>query len=262
LIVTAAITAIPGFAFKFQGLEGTPSAVTSLVSMPKAAVRRMLPKGLDLQSQNLSPPGEHPVILFTGRQQGLRAIGYPLTFPTYLEYILAIPFVGFKSNPNSAPLMHLATLYLNSPLAVLAGRYFYGMPKRLEGISWTDDFLVTTLVSSQALVRAGYRERSNWDPVAFRKNLATVSALYAQPLVQVKNGAYLCAKANWHFDTAQAEPVDAEIQLRTDSKELNFSVPGSDESVFGAFHFSTHWELEAGHSCTGATGRENLALHQ
>lgn len=252
----------PGHAFEFQGLEGKPNAISSLVSVPQKTLLEILPQGLILRPQALSPAGQHPVILFTGYQEGLKATGTSLTFPTYLEYILAIPFVDIKSAPQSYPRMYLATLYLNSSAAVWAGRFFYGMPKHLMRIEWEKDFVVNSLISNRTLVQASYKWLVHWNPEDFQKNLKIIDSLYRQPIVQIRNGDFICASSSWHFDTAKAEPVEAKIVMATRNENFHFSVSGLNETPFGAFHFSTHWELEAAHSCMPGSAYRPPALLQ
>jgi len=241
-------------AFEFKGLTGDPAAVSALVEIPKAQIAPLLPKGLILMEQGIASAGNHPVILFMGRQKNLKAAGTSVTFPSYLESIVAIPYVGFEGKADQTPRIHLAQLFLDSFLAIKAGQYFYGMPKEKAVIQWKDGtFRVRKRFEKEPRLEAKLSDPSAFDKKTFDDNLSIVASLYAQPLVQARRGKFVCALADWHFSEARARPVSAQVTVHfskgAGSAPLRFAAPGLDVSPFGAFYFQTHWELEAAHPC-------------
>lgn len=95
----------------------------------------MLPPGLDLLSQSITPQGTHPVVLqchsFTDCQ-----FSFPTMLPTmhFHEQTLGIPFVA---TGGSGPYYFMPKLYLDDLWNLFIGRNFWGFDKELARVHVT-----------------------------------------------------------------------------------------------------------------------------
>jgi hypothetical protein len=114
--------------------EGTFRGVT--LSLPTGQVRRMLPAGLELGDQRVTPPGTHPVILlFNDLFRAHMNIPSLLPSLTYNEHTIGIPYSYVTRGPltgsTPGPYYYMPSLELDNLSAILGGRLFWGYNKRL-----------------------------------------------------------------------------------------------------------------------------------
>lgn len=138
----------------------TARAVT--LQLPTAQVEDLLPYGMVLGSQTMTPRGTHPVTMwFYDMYQMHMNIPAPLPNMTYNEHVVGIPYVYTTSdfiNPvPSGPFFYMPILLLNNLFAILGGRLFWGFEKYRAHIDTTDDFfLVRDERSGEPLVSLQY----------------------------------------------------------------------------------------------------------
>ena len=97
----------PSFPYSAVNLVGDGIMRVVTIALPRAQVLDLLPHGLELGPQDLTAPGEHPVIFHF--QEMLRAhMTIPSLLPnlTYHEQVVGIPFTHVTpglSGPAAAP---------------------------------------------------------------------------------------------------------------------------------------------------------------
>lgn len=111
----------------------------------------MLPPGLDLLPQRLTPQGTHPLVLqchsFTDCQ-----FSFPTMLPTmqFHEQTLGIPFVRIAAN-NSGPYYFMPKLYLDDLWNHFIGRNFWGFDKELARVAVTSSSYKVASTSGRPL---------------------------------------------------------------------------------------------------------------
>lgn len=115
-----------------------PSVV---LPIPAEAAAAMLPRGLALAEQSVTPAGTHPVILMFGQQRDVRVNLLPFGWRSYLEFICALPWVRHTAPGLSGypPLIWPQRLYLDLKPPIALGIHAYGFPKKKASIIF-DDF--------------------------------------------------------------------------------------------------------------------------
>ena len=91
----------------------------------------VLPDGMSLHPQTLTPEGQHPVAILANQQVGVRASILPkiMGYRNYCEAIIAINFVQVEG--HEGVFSYLPNLYLTNNWARLAGIWWYGYNKRM-----------------------------------------------------------------------------------------------------------------------------------
>jgi hypothetical protein len=123
------------YSFGFVG-----DAITRCIALalPSSKVRAMLPAGLGLCAQSVTPQGTHPVIL-----QSHTFAHCQFSFPTMLppmsfhEQTLGIPFVCVSAAPGlraAGPYYFMPKLYLDDRWNLFIGRNFWGFNKELARV--------------------------------------------------------------------------------------------------------------------------------
>ncbi|MCK6590580.1 MAG: acetoacetate decarboxylase family protein, partial [Polyangiaceae bacterium] len=115
---------------------------------PTEVVERLLPVGMRLGEQCLTPPGTHPVNLFFHDMIRVH-MNTPTLLPhmTYNEHVVGIPFVYTTRNwlnwVSSGPFYYMPILLLDDVFAMSGGRLWWGFPKSPARFRTTrDSYLV------------------------------------------------------------------------------------------------------------------------
>jgi hypothetical protein len=128
-----------------------------VLALPSSAVSAMLPAGLDLGRQNLTPEGTHPLIL-----QFHRFSECQFSFPTFLqsmnfhEQTVGIPFAyvrpGYGLPGGSGPYYFMPKLYLDDLWVLLNGRVWWGFNKEITSVQASDCRYTVTSLAGRRLV--------------------------------------------------------------------------------------------------------------
>lgn len=106
--------------------EGDLDTVVAVLLLPDEQVARLLPVGLELAPNPLSPPGKHPVFIQLSHDR------FSFGDMDYSEMMLAVPYVQLSAfdAPRRGPFIYMPRLYLNAELPRLLGVYLYGYEKQ------------------------------------------------------------------------------------------------------------------------------------
>ena len=124
-------------------LSGTGTMRYVTLALPTASVRELLPNGIDLGKQELTPEGTHPVMLgFHDMFRLHTSVPSLLPSMTYHEHSVGVPYcyvnqpeLGYRS---PGPYFFMPMVLLDHLLATIGGLVFWGFAKRLARISNTD----------------------------------------------------------------------------------------------------------------------------
>lgn len=112
------------------GGVGELDAVMLVLMLPKDEVARLVPLGLQLAPNPLSPVGKHPVLVQLSHWR------FEFGDMDYHEVMLAVPYVEISSYdaPRRGPFLYMPRLYLDEELPRLLGVYLYGYEKEAAAI--------------------------------------------------------------------------------------------------------------------------------
>ncbi|MDI1442608.1 NAD(P)-binding protein [Polyangium sp. 6x1] len=243
-----------GTSAAFGPLEvvGDYDGVCMVLSMPENDVRRMLPPGLDLVEQEITPPGFHPLVIALGAREGTH-LSFPLSLfhRTYREVMNAIPFVrmtGFSL--GRGPFTYVPRFYVSDPLMAGGGLLFWGFDTELASIdmrekrsSGNERFWQVRsplrrfcALSASTQGRDSFRSLEDWldrgpacklpirgaasDPLgktgAIARNVNAISSMLSQPLLTRSArglGPLVSACLDWGLGRCEVRPLDGRLNL-------------------------------------------------
>ncbi len=224
--------------------------------LPTQTVRDLLPHGLVLGAQTLTPPGTHPVVLFF--HDLFRAhMNIPNLLPsmTYREQVVGIPFsyVSPSIAGSSGPFFFMPRLWLDNVLATVGGLLWWGFAKKLARITVTADRYTVVEESGHPLISLDFEPVGEPEPLSQFPHFEPLRQLMDQPLVSQLPAAmgplFACSDfaKNWH--TARVRPLRSAVHIarafvpglpcgRFPETDLH---PGIDESPFGAYEIHSQW---------------------
>ena len=238
--------------------KGTGDYATHVVTWPFPAetLAALLPRGLELAPQTLTPSTTHPALLLFGRHSHVRPNFLPFGGMNYHEFILVIPYVQWRDASRfdyRGPFAFMPRLYLDQLFATLVG-YAYGYPKLLARIQSGSTYSVHDLVLDRPLLRGDFAAYGTPVPVDSFPNFAPMRPIFEMPFVgKLDTSPYICSKMTFHLDEALARPCEARVELLyeflpglyPDSRVSE----GIDVTPLGAFEMNVPWNLTVPFGC-------------
>lgn len=237
---------------------GSIDGFFSFHAVEAAALESVLPDGMYLLPQGLTPPGTHPVAMLANQQIGVRLSVLPrlLGYPNYLEAIVAINWVGIEGQEGI--FSYLPNLYLDSRAAQQAGVWMYGFNKRMGRLTMGDNAYSVAAPEGQPIWSGQYRQPGYSRPLMDSPECAAVEALCQQVVVcrGPLGGWHYCA-FDFNLTSARIAPVAATIriddptlanlpagEMRARPLAMNDEVAAiRDHGLPGAFRIWTSWTL-------------------
>ncbi len=224
--------------------------------LPTQSVQDLLPHGLTLGPQTLTPPGTHPVVLFF--HDLFRAhMSIPTLLPsmTYREQVVGIPFahVTRAFTGPSGPFFFMPRLWLDNFLATAGGLLWWGFAKKLARITVTADRYSVATESGHPLIALDFEQVGEPLPLSHFPHFEPLRELMDQPLVSQLPAAmgplFACSDFAKNWRTARVRPLRTAVQIDTafvtglpcgrfPETDLH---PGIDESPFGGYEIHTQW---------------------
>lgn len=229
----------------------------SFHAVDAAALQSILPPGMTLAPQAITPAGTHPVTILANRQIGVRPSALPrfLGFRDYLEAIISVACVQVEGRPGL--FNYLPNLYLSNRAAQLAGVWFYGFDKRMGKLAMGDaDYSVAT-PGGAPVWSARYQNRGFPRSLFDSPEASRVQTLCDQVIVtQGKVSRWQFQSFDFSLGTAEITPVAAEITItdatlaqlpagRMTTRPLAMDGDGAQhpQGLPGAFRIRTSWTL-------------------
>ena len=223
------------------------SGANAMLGFPDEVVRAMLPAGLELDRQFLTPPGQHPVVLYFGWQDQVRVNFWPRGWD-YLEFIISIPYVrhadlGLRT-AVPGPFIYMPRLFLNKRAPVLLGVWAYGYNKALAEMSADDRHYAVRAQDGSPIVSCSFeRARATGSCVDFPR-MRAIQQAYALPLVsRTRWGQWLYSYFDFALGQALIQPIDMSIEIHdpaaTGLPAGRHAVPSVVGSDLGGFFMST-----------------------
>lgn len=242
---------------------GTFRGVT--LAPPIELVRALMPPGLSLGDQTVTPFGTHPVIVSFNKLSDAR-MSVPSLLPTlnYREYTVGIPYsfvsYGKAARDGLGPFYYMPRLLLDSMLAVIGGLGFWGFLK--EAATFRRSGLQQSIWSSDGteLTSLSWTAGGEHRPItAFPFD--EVRRMLDQPLVSqvpLELGPYVVSEFQRQWDRATVRPIETILTVQDDSFlrgcagiskrtcfegcEAGHSL-GIDASPLGSYELRVPWRL-------------------
>jgi len=254
--------------------QGTFRSVT--LALPTAQVLRLLPAGLVLGPQDVTPPGTHPVILsFNALYRAEMSLPTLLPSLTYHEFTLGVPYsylptgalgralgtlIGRRDAPPQGPYYCMPRLFLDSVLATLGGVMFWGYAKKLARFTVGADRFAIQGEDGAPQVSLGFEPVGEPQPVAAFPHFAAVQAMLDQPLVSQLPAAlgpvFVVADFDKQWGQASLRPLRTHVRVEAElvpgfgaaSHPASGVAEGIDATVLGSYELNASWVLGMPHA--------------
>ena len=219
--------------------------------IPEADAAAMLPKGMHLAPQTLTPAGTHPVTMLNNHQMKVRISALPglLGFPSYMESIVAINNVVMEGVQGT--FSYLPILYLDNWGAMISGRVFYNLAKTTGKIEMSNDHYAVRNDKGGAVWSARYAQQDVARPIADFAEFGRIQTLLEEPIVtpgRLNTWQYMAF--DFGLSAGYAAPVSAEIEVSEGNGSgipagtLTAPALGSQHGTLpGAFRLWCNWTL-------------------
>lgn len=241
--------------------EGTMRGVT--LALPTDRVRNLLPAGMELGDQDVSPEGTHPVILFF--HDMFRAqMSIPTLLPnmTYHEHSVGVPFTyisrGSITPGVPGPYYFMPKLYLDNFWATLGGLCFWGFAKEMATAVVTGDSYTVSTMGGQRVTSLQWKKTKNpgqHKPIAEYANFEPVRQMLSQPIISMVPVAmgpfFILSDFDKQWDVATVRPMETVLEVDVEYvpgypagryPAAGWS-PGIDASVLGSYELRAPWRL-------------------
>ncbi|NJP08917.1 MAG: acetoacetate decarboxylase family protein [Leptolyngbyaceae cyanobacterium RU_5_1] len=245
-------------------LVGSYSSYWVVWAKPLAEVQSLLPAGLELAPQTITPASTHPIMFAFGLQQNVHLNDFRFVFNlNYLEHVTSIPFVR-PIGEQKQNFLYMPKLFLNEFLPVFGGDTIWGFHKELADVEFKDErFSVKTELSHKLQLSLTFKVTGDYASPATFPNFAAVEAMLTQPFVLDETlimklclGCqipYVAANFNWYLDEATLRPIQAELAIINayvrGLQPGKYATPGIDQVPLGAFQLQNHWDLSMPFCC-------------
>ncbi len=250
----------------FEGV-GTLDSHVVVLSLPVDQVRRLLPSGLELAPQIVTPTGKHPVFVLLSTDHFEAWFGDM----DYHELMIGVPYTQLadRSAPNRGPFIYMPRLYLDDAVPRRLGNLLYGFEKLEARIESSATAYEVTDAAGKLLVRAELEDRGAFGPVADLPGFEQVRRLFEQPTVSQalrivdpdafyaddEEGPFLCSTIVYAFDDPATRIRSARVRLEISDLLTPAGLAGTyvrdglDVEALGSFHVSVAQVVSLPGSC-------------
>lgn len=223
-----------------------------VIAVDASTVASWLPPEIELDDQDITPHGTHPVNLLFGKELDVHIHPFSFAHIDYGEFAVVVPFTRWKSTNYKyrGPFLFTPLLYLDNWVGIEAGRILYGFPKKRASFNITmDTYEVLEADSNLSIIKT---QMDPLDSKPTKSELDKISRLIQQPsLSQKTDGSYVGSGFFWDIHNASIIPERARIEFsRWWMPTLNTGKPHvvdvegiSDFSTGGFYFMDTVWSL-------------------
>lgn len=243
-------------------LSGTGTMRYMTIALPTEVVRRMLPNGLELGPQDLTPEGTHPIMMgFHDMFRLHTSIPSLLPSMTYHEHSVGIPYCYINQGqwgPSSrGPYFFMPSLLLDHVLATVGGVLFWGFAKHYCHITNVDGHFRISRRGGPPVLTFDYENAGEAEPIAKVPEFETQRQALAQTVVSTFPAGmgpyFILSEFPKQWEVATIRPLTAVTEIYSDYV-IGFAPgrypekdrsPGIASSVMGAYELSAPWRLTA-----------------
>ena len=246
--------------YSYVSLNGDALTRGVTLALPREQVHALLPYGLQLGPQRVTPHGTHPVMLLYHQISRVH-MSIPTLLPSlaYHEHIIAVPYcyltLGKIDAHTPGPFMFEPRLYLDSVLAVAGGIFYWGFAKRFASFNVTQERFAVTSSEGAKVSMLTSRASGEFQPVASCSNFDAVRKMHDQPLILQQPAGigpfFVCANfdKNWHGSSVRPLETITHIEespmvgVNTGTFPANGYAAGIDTGVLGSYELRFPWRL-------------------
>lgn len=216
------------------------------LALPSSKVRNLLPAGLELGDQDVTPRGTHPLIFLCHHFSECQfSFPNPLRSMNFHEQTVGIPFTFIREGAGApcerGPYYFMPKLYLDDLWVLLNGRFWWGFNKELAIVCANDGRYTVTSRSGHRLISLEWSARGESDHASIGYvGFAPIREMLSQALVSICPAAlgpfFSLTDFDRRWNLATVRPNDSILEVAPSY------MPGFDGGLF----------TESGHS--GGTG--------
>jgi hypothetical protein len=250
------------FPFGLINLGGYGHMRGVTLARPTDSVRNLLPAGLELGDQDVTPKGTHPIILLFNDMYRAE-LSFPNLLPsmTYHEHFIAIPF-AFLSRTTlipgyPGPYYYLVKGYLDSFFATIGGRFLWGLPKELTNLKVTANQYTVYNPCGRRLTSLAWNTHgeNNFRPLAELPNFSPIREMLSRPIVSMMPAAvgpfFVTSDFHIQWEAATLRPLQTTVEVdvafvpgyECGRYPASGRSPGIDRSVLGSYELQAPWKI-------------------
>lgn len=227
---------------------GHYAALFATLPVPCETALGMIPRGLRLGEQSLTPDGTHPLLLMFGHHTHVHPAFLKIGGWSYHEFLVAVPWVRRAGEPTICSTM--PRLYLDNWPMVVAG-WIYAFPKVRARVSSSGEaYEVRSLLRGRQIIEASWSLAGESGPVGVFPSFDGVEPTFEQPFIQ-RFAPLPFERSVMTFDLDAAVLQGAEATVTITRAFLpglptgSFSFPSLTDTPLGSFTISVPWILGA-----------------
>jgi hypothetical protein len=244
--------------FNLWHLSGMGTLRYVTLALPTATVSNLLPAGLELGPQQITPKGTHPVLMGFHEMFRLQT-SVPSLLPsmTYHEHSVGVPYcyAAQGRGRSRGPYFFMPIVLLDHVLATIGGLLFWGYAKRLATIRNADGRYTATVMDGEPALSVSYEYTGEAKPVAEYPRFELQRQALSQTIVSTvplgMGPFFVLAGFPKRWEVATIRPLRAVTEIFTDYVVGLSSgrYPATDrsadinESVMGSYELSAPWQL-------------------
>ncbi len=236
--------------FSGPRITGDYDAHVVILQLEQATVATMLPTELELMPQNITPSGQHPVMVSFMVQKNVRMEWGPLHGPSfnYLEFAVGVPFTQLAQPRGTfrGPFFFAPLLFLNNWIAIFMG-LFWGFAKHDASMK-EKDFCFTIGQASQTIMEAAFQPTGDWGKLSDFPYAKGIPGLLEQTGIgKTVLGPLMTIPLQQDMAGARVQPVTANVQiLKSFLQGLptgDYKLQALNQVPLGAYRMKAHWWL-------------------
>ena len=246
--------------YDYVSLDGFGIMRGVTLALPSGQVSGVLPPGVVLGAQSVTPPGTHPVIVLFNRILGAH-MSVPTLLPslTYHELSVGVPFCYVTGTdtvrPGQGPFYFQPRLYLDSVLATAGGVFYWGFAKSMASFEVSEDAYVVRSTEGEVLSTLEVQSRGAFRCIADMPAFGAVRRMHDQPLLSTlplgMGPLPVCSSFDKNWDAGTIAPLETVARigdalvpgLHVGRVPASGFSTGIDGSVLGAYEMRLPWRL-------------------
>jgi hypothetical protein len=246
---------VPGFSWN-GSLSGRAVSIISFLAIEKTVLLKLIPPGLTLADQEITPAGYHPIYLaFNLKQKNVTTPIPGFKLRNYSEFALCIPYLRLKDKADEVHYTYSPVLYLNSLLAVIGGHIFFWLPKILASVLTNSTANGDTTFTSAHFFnrnnfyfKASFKKDGAAIPAFDSENFLALKSMLKQPLI-VYHSAKRFRTMNYQMEELIISTIQPLIgNLKTGKfirglDNANFQLDSINDTPLGTFRIEYNWRL-------------------
>jgi hypothetical protein len=206
------------------GFIGSGISRCVALALPSGKVRALLPDGLELLDQDVTPRGTHPLVfLFHGFSECQFSIPTLFRSMTFHEQTAGIPFTRVRDSlgpyAGPGPYYFMPKLYLDDILVMLGGIFWWGFSKEMAIVDVSDNRYTVTSLTGHMLASLQWAAGTDtaYTAVTGYSEFEPMRQMMSQPLVSVYppgvRSIFCLSDFDRRWNLAKARPIDPALDV-------------------------------------------------